>query len=470
MNSIKRNGVDIEAAFKNASIQRLSNARTATSESLPETNIEHPEASLIESTLTHPDSSPMHDLAGSPSWRLILKHRTKQTLRRFARASFRLTRPFARPVLARMRTYFISSIRQEILHEFSKLQEQQHQQIEHSARLNAQRLHQHEQIVLELKRLMHASKVQTSFTQKLLSTQEENLQKLENLDVAENINKPQLDRIEQYALLDANRVAINCGPDETLVKTAVGYVLCGSRDHALLTCLLQAGELETGTRLLIQRLVKPGDVYVDIGANIGLHSIAAGRAMEGQGKIFAFEPFTPTRELLEKNLWLNGLSAMSEVSQFALSDHAGGEKLHLGATSGHHSLYELDNPSFVATTTVDITTITLDDALPKGQPVNLLKIDAEGAEIDIISGARNLLAANPHILLIVELGIPHLKKNALRLEDWLGRFTDLGLTYRVINEQTGELETWSIEQLANIDSVNLLFSSPDSLKAGGLAA
>ena len=457
MNSIKRNGVEIEAAFSIASKRLL--ARTAS----------HPVISAPTDVASGASDIPH---GTSPAMSRMLRHHVKQTLRRIAQSAFRATRPFTRPVLFRLRNYLNATIRQDMLQEFATLQQEFATLQQALASLQEQQREQNRQVQLELQRLTNSTNVQASLSRELFASQlpmekvGPQLDRIEQnvglqLDRIQQNVGPQLDRIEQYALLDVNRIAINCGPDETLVKTAVGYMLCDARDHALLANLMEAGELEPGTRILIERIIKPGDVYIDVGANIGMHSIAAARAMSGQGRIFAFEPFEPTRKLLERNLWLNGALSISEISHYALSDTAGSHKLHLGATSGHHSLYELETPTFATTTSVEISTVTLDEFLPEDLTVKLLKIDAEGAEIDVMKGARRLLAANPQMLLIVELGLSHLKRNTISLENWLKHFTATGLVFSVINEGTGNLENWSIEQLSRTDSVNLLFHRPE---------
>jgi FkbM family methyltransferase len=463
MNSIKRNGVDIEAALSLASKRLL--ARNVSSPGIgapADVAID-----LVDANFSDAVDVPPHARTKTS---LILRHHVKQALRRIARNVFRAGKPFVRPVLFRLRNYFNATLRQDMLQEFVTLQHEfatikqelatTHQEfvtLRHECtKLQDQQREHTQQIMLELQRLANSASVQTSLSQELVASQ----LPLEKAG-------PQLDRIEHYALLDVNRIAINSGPDETLVKTAVGYVLCAANDHALLANLMEAGELEPGTRILIERLLKPGDVYIDVGANIGLHSIAAARAMSGQGKIFAFEPFEPTRKLLERNLWLNGFSSICEISHFALSDTTGKHKLHLGATSGHHSLYELETPAFTPTTSVDISTITLDEFLPEKQTARLLKIDAEGAEIDVIKGAKRLLAGNPQMLLIVELGLSHLKRNAISLENWIEHFTSQGLSFSVINDRTGDLEDWSVEQLSHSESVNLLFHRPASTQPRG---
>ena len=273
----------------------------------------------------------------------------------------------------------------------------------------------------------------------------------------------QLDRIEQYAFASARRVAVNCGPGEILVRSEVGYILCSSSDHAVLACLLEAGELEKGTRLLIQRFLKPNDVFIDVGANLGMHTLAAAHAMQGRGRIIAFEPFETTQRLLEKSVWMNGFSELVEIHQAAVSNHDGHQPLYLGATSGHNSLYHLAPASTPSSRqSVEVPLVRLDSVVPESTPVALIKIDVEGAELDVLESARTIIAGNPSIALIVEFGFSHLARTGHTTKDWLAAFQDLGLEYRAIDAHTGQLEQWTDAQLEAVDSVNLFFARPQS--------
>lgn len=274
---------------------------------------------------------------------------------------------------------------------------------------------------------------------------------------------PRLDRIELYSATSARRVAINCNSSEILIKTEVGYVLCSASDHALVAYLVDNGELERGTRLLIQRFLNPGDVFIDIGANIGLHTLAAARAMQGDGKIIAIEPFEPTKHLLEKSVWMNGFSDITEIHQAAVSNKSGHQKLFLGATSGHHSLFPLDIPSGLSKKPVEVPLIRLDEVINQtNQKVNLIKIDVEGAELEVLNSATSIIKQNIDIALIVEFGPEHLKRAGHTTQQWLAAFANLGLCYQAINPDTGALEDWSLNQLENTDSINLFFAHINS--------
>lgn len=393
MNNIKRKGVDISASFSLAS-------KRMQYETMPVKNIKHEQ---------------------NPPIRHYMRNQIKKAVRKIAESGRPLASRLVRPVIVRLRHYFIDGLREDN-QAIKRIIEHQQSFIEH------------QQSIIERQHSEVTSR---------------------------------LSRIEEYSLGAVRRVAINCGPGEIMVKTEVGFVLCSPTDHALLACLLNAGELESGTRILIQHLVKPGDVYIDVGANIGMHALAAAHAMQGNGKIIAFEPFGPTKRLLEKTMWLNGFSNITEIYQAAVSDKAGIHRLNLGATSGHHSLFDLDTPEYLPSESVEVTLMSLDDTIAPDQKVNLLKIDAEGAEISVIEGAVKLIENNPDMSLIVEFGPSHLKRTGFTVESWLEIFNNLGLSYSVINSLTGALEKWTIEELTAADSVNLLFSKSHVLGATG---
>ncbi|CAN7746767.1 FkbM family methyltransferase [Caballeronia sp. LjRoot29] len=272
-----------------------------------------------------------------------------------------------------------------------------------------------------------------------------------------------LDRIEDFGAASARRVAVHSDHDTVLVKTPAGYVLCADSDHAVLAGLIETGDQRCGVRLLIQEFLEPGDTFVDVGAHLGLLSLAAARAMHGRGKIFVFEPFPGTRSLLERSFRMNGFADMIEVHGAAVSNRVGETTLFLGTTSERHSLIPLDLPGGYMKEQIDVPSVTLDSALPSGQAVNLLKIDAGGAELDVIEGARSLISGNPNMALIVELSSAHLKRAGHSLDQWFEAFAVLGLIYFAINPDTGVLENVPSEQLAMADSANLFFARPDSL-------
>jgi FkbM family methyltransferase len=280
------------------------------------------------------------------------------------------------------------------------------------------------------------------------------------LEKIEQTLKAELHMLERIEL--ACRPSIMCGKDEILVKTRVGYVLCDAHDYQNLACLLDSGDLEIGTRLFIQKFLRAGDVFVDVGANIGIHTLAAAQALQGQGRIIAFEPFHKTKALLEKTVMMNGFAEIIEIHQAAVSNVTGSANLFIAECSGHNSLFALNCGTSVPEKFVEVQLLRLDDLITFGEKVSLLKIDAEGAELDVIEGALGLINSNPDLGLIVEFGPSHIRRCGRSASEWFAVFNKLGLRHFVINSFNGMLESFSEKELEEVQSVNLFFAREQS--------
>jgi FkbM family methyltransferase len=422
MKKIHRAGVDIGIAFSSG-VKRMA--------------VSAPRLSPTETDITSESpSNTASDPRAAVPVPISLRARIKGALRKVARYAYRSIKPVFRPIAFRTRHYITDGLRHEI-----------QQEIQRASAATVQDIRQ------EIQRVSAAT------VQELQAARESLWQALQ---IQNDALVPRLDRIEQYSGAAARRVAVNCNDGEVLVRTEVGYVICAANDHSLLSVLIDNGDLEVGTRLLIQKFLKPGDFFVDVGANVGMHTLAAGRAMQGQGKIIAFEPFESTKRMLEKSLSMNGFSSIAEVHQAAVSNVSGYQSLYLGAGSGLHSLFPQDAPRNVSQVTVEVPLVRLDEIIPPGQKIDLLKIDAEGAELDVIQGGVSLISGNPDIALIVEFGPSHLCRTGHTPKEWFEAFTRLGFNYRVINASSGVLENCSVEQLEQVYSVNLFFAREDS--------
>ena len=272
------------------------------------------------------------------------------------------------------------------------------------------------------------------------------------LDASVNLFKSKIDVLEQYTYATARRVAINLGNGEVLLKTGSGYLLCDQSDSALIACLIDTGELEYGTRIFIQSFLRESDVFIDVGANVGIHTLVGARAVGQTGKVYAIEAFGRTAALLNKSIYLNGLSAIAKVYNFAASNIKGKGVLHFGETSGHHSIYSL-NIEGKGSDAVELN--QLDDIIQSDKNISLLKIDVEGAELDVIKGAKKLFDANRNMALIIEYGPSHLRRVGINPIDWFAVIDSLNYAIFVINENTGSLDRFDMMDVDKIESVNL---------------
>ena len=142
----------------------------------------------------------------------------------------------------------------------------------------------------------------------------------------------------------------------------------------------------------------PGDVYWDIGANIGIYALYA--AINHQIRVLAFEPSAANYLLLNRNIEINGLSDQIQAFAIAFSDRTTLDVLHMqstgfgGALSSFAVPVENDGQTFVAKFRQGMIGFTIDDFIRDFNPPfpNHLKIDVDGIEDRIILGAAQTLA------------------------------------------------------------------------------
>lgn len=153
---------------------------------------------------------------------------------------------------------------------------------------------------------------------------------------------------------------------------------------------------------LLQQVMRPGAVFVDIGGNKGDFSLIAARATSDDARILCFEPEPDNVAWIRRSVARNGYRSI-EVVPVALSDVAGTATLHLGEKSGWHTLVR--NADEPASDVIDVATITLDAALAaRGiDRVDVLKLDVEGAEDLVLAGAQHTLRPGHPMTLLLDL-------------------------------------------------------------------
>jgi len=161
------------------------------------------------------------------------------------------------------------------------------------------------------------------------------------------------------------------------------------------------GWYEYPTALWIRRLLRPGMVAVDVGAHIGYFTCLLSRLVEPAGKVIAFEPSRENFPLLRHNLSRQP-PANTTCVQAAVADELGHALLYNSPGHSNHSLVA-GFTQCESTTVVD--TLSLDQYLSNAgiDRLDLIKVDAEGAEPRILDGMKRTLSANPQLAMIIEI-------------------------------------------------------------------
>lgn len=154
---------------------------------------------------------------------------------------------------------------------------------------------------------------------------------------------------------------------------------------------------------LAREFVHPNDTVWDIGANVGLFAIAAAQKAGPHGSIVAIEPDLWLASLLQRSASLQSpVAAPIHIMPIAVSDITGIAILHIAnrnRASNHLSSVPEHSQAGGTRETLQVLSITLDWLLEHSAPPGLVKIDVEGAEIDLFHGAHNLLTKVRPILM-----------------------------------------------------------------------
>jgi len=134
----------------------------------------------------------------------------------------------------------------------------------------------------------------------------------------------------------------------------------------------------------VMSAVAPGNVAVDVGAYVGLYTIALAQRTGRTGRVYSFEPDPQNCAVLRKHVELNNVSDRVEVHQLALGDKNG----FVPFTAGRDSQSVIGTGSSTSGT---VRIVRLDSILCSGR-VDILKIDVEGFEENVLKGAELLLS------------------------------------------------------------------------------
>jgi FkbM family methyltransferase len=170
--------------------------------------------------------------------------------------------------------------------------------------------------------------------------------------------------------------------------------------------LLMHAEWEPEETALMKRLLKPDDVFVDVGANIGYYTLLAVRL--GASQVYAFEPQASTHELLSKNVIINWMTSVVRCENLAVFSHTTdleffARKNYPGNSSIGSTAPDQLAKWFDTAEKLTLHAVSLDEYfLDKPGKIQVMKVDVEGAEPAAFEGARRILSQNRDIKVLCE--------------------------------------------------------------------
>jgi FkbM family methyltransferase len=176
------------------------------------------------------------------------------------------------------------------------------------------------------------------------------------------------------------------------------------------------GEGELAVQRVLAERIRPGTVFYDLGANIGLFSLLAARLVGAGGKVFSFEPDASVAARLRRNVARNGFENVTVVEAGIWSTSGDVNFIAANPASPDHGLgrFAIGDDGAAGTPT---KCVALDDFIQTTPAPNAIKCDVEGAEAEVFRGAEKLLEARrPWIVCEI-----HSAANDRALRDHFGR-------------------------------------------------
>jgi len=166
------------------------------------------------------------------------------------------------------------------------------------------------------------------------------------------------------------------------------------------------GHYEPEAAALVRRLLGPGAVAVDVGANVGCHTLIMSRAVGVQGRVLAVEPNPAVCERLAANVALNRLTNV-DILPVGLSDTAGQATLFAPPKGFPNQGTASLSPRSTSSTEVPIDVETVDSVVhAQGlDRLDLVKVDVEGLDLKVLLGAQKSIETHrPHLLFEYDAG------------------------------------------------------------------
>ena len=260
--------------------------------------------------------------------------------------------------------------------------------------------------------------------------------------------------------IEAVRPVINAG-ENLIISQVDGFIMAfPAEEWRFATYAILVGQPEPGLYSVMKETIREGMVVIDVGANVGTYTLLALRQIGSRGMVLSYEPTPRAFDILKNNVQVNAFleSGRVDLRRKAVSDSTQANTTFFVSKKclGHSSLYADDKLSSNEVETIEIETVSLDDDVGVHGEVDVVKIDAEGAEPAILRGMRQIINNNPEITIFIEFAPQHLVRANVDPRSYLEQIRNQGFEIFEVKEPTGELVPATDQALCDCFSVNLM--------------
>ena len=237
------------------------------------------------------------------------------------------------------------------------------------------------------------------------------------------------------------------------------------RDEAVSSAIYVEGVWEPCETSFVEKILRPGMVFVDVGAHVGYYTLLASGIVGSGGRVYAFEPDPGNLAFLRRNVRNNQCQNVV-VEHKAVTASSGQLLLYQSANNfGDHRIYEPTDepakPREKRRSIVSVDAVSLDAYFERNpRRIDFLKMDIQGAEYSAFVGMRGVLRRNPEIIVLSEFWPSGLSQAGVPPELFLSEAQRCGFgLYRL--DQNGPHQASIAEIMQSVSSgayASLVFS------------
>lgn len=232
----------------------------------------------------------------------------------------------------------------------------------------------------------------------------------------------------------------------TEVTTEVGQLYVHTDDQVMTPWIDARGEWEADETAFLRRSLRPGNTFVDVGANIGYFSVLGSTLVGASGRVVAVEPEPRNLSLLSANLWRHRCENALVLPVAAHRQH-GFLPLRMNEENrGDHQVGWAEEADLL------VPCARLDDLLRDVEP-DLIKVDTQGVDHDVIAGLAEVIAENLSLTILVEFWLEGMEQRGLNAHQIAAEYEASGFRLAQLETDGGVRE-----------------SSPEELVAGAAAS
>jgi FkbM family methyltransferase len=201
-----------------------------------------------------------------------------------------------------------------------------------------------------------------------------------------------------------------------MTKTYFGKKILINTQNIYTLSIIDNGYIEKAICKILEDNLLPGNVFVDIGANIGFLTLLGCHLTGNNGYVYAFEANPEVYKTLEENIMINGYKKKTILYNKAVHS----ENTRLQFTWNTHrdgsGRIVTEVQSGLAQNHCEIDAIALDSIL-SGKKIDFIKIDVEGSEPYVLDGMKKIIQSNKDMKVILEWNTKHMKQRAASPEN-----------------------------------------------------